>query len=84
MKNPSEYLKMRVLAAIDMAEGKTITARIRAVSEMTFEDEEGQRHRFTFRTIDEVRQHVDGASPEGVRRPGALWAGRRTNLASAL
>lgn len=55
MKNPSEYLKMRVLAAIDMAEGKTITARIRAVSEMTFEDEQGQRHRFTFRTIDEVR-----------------------------
>ena len=55
MKNPSEYLKMRVLAAIDMAEGKTITARIRAVSELTFEDEEGQRHRFTFRTIETWR-----------------------------
>lgn len=55
MKNPSEYLKMRVLAAIDMAQGKTITARIRAVSEMTFEDEQGQRHRFTFRTIETWR-----------------------------
>ena len=72
MKNPTEYVKMRVLAAIDMAEGKTITERIRAVAELTFEDERGQRHRFTFKTIDEVRQHVDGSSPEGVRRPGAL------------
>jgi len=55
MKNPSEYVKMRVLAAIDMAEGKTITERIRKVSELTFEDEEGQRHRFTFRTIETWR-----------------------------
>ena len=55
MKNPSEYVKMRVLAAIDMAEGKTITQRIRHVSTLTFEDEEGQRHRFTFRTIETWR-----------------------------
>ena len=55
MRNPTEYVKMRVLAAIDMAEGKTITERIRAVSELTFEDERGQRHRFTFRTIETWR-----------------------------
>lgn len=55
MKNPTEYVKMRVLAAIDMAEGTTITQRIRAVSELTFEDERGQRHRFTFRTIETWR-----------------------------
>ena len=55
MKNPSEYVKMRVLAAIDMAEGNTITQRIRQVSTLTFEDEEGQRHRFTFRTIETWR-----------------------------
>ena len=55
MKNPTEYVKMRVLAAIDMAEGKTITERIRAVAELTFEDERGQRHRFTFRTIETWR-----------------------------
>ena len=48
MRNPTEYVKMRVLAAIDMAEGKTITERIRAVSALTFEDEEGRRRRFTF------------------------------------
>jgi len=46
---------MRVLAAIDMAEGKTITERIRCVSEMTFEDERGRRHRFAFRTIETWR-----------------------------
>ena len=55
MRNPTEYVKMRVLAAIDMAEGKTITERIRQVSALTFEDEEGQRHRFTFRTIETWR-----------------------------
>jgi len=55
MRNPTEYVKMRVLAAIDMAEGKTITERIRQVSELTFEDEEGRRHRFTFRTIETWR-----------------------------
>jgi len=55
MKNPTEYVKMRVLAAIDMAEGKTITERIRRASELTFEDEQGRRHRFTFRTIETWR-----------------------------
>lgn len=55
MRNPTEYVKMRVLAAIDMAGGKTITERIRAVSALTFEDEEGRRHRFTFRTIETWR-----------------------------
>ena len=38
MRNPTPYLKMRVLGAIDMAEGKTIQARIKAVSLMTFTD----------------------------------------------
>jgi len=65
MRNPTEYVKMRVLAAIDMAEGKTITERIRSVSELTFEDEEGQRHRFTFRTIDRAQQREDGVAPKG-------------------
>jgi transposase InsO family protein len=51
MKNPTPYLKMRVLGAIDMAEGKTIHARIQAVSQMSFTDEDGQSRRFTWRTI---------------------------------
>lgn len=52
MKNPSEYLKMRVLGAIDMAEGSTQRERIRAVSAMTFTDEEGHPRQFTWRTIE--------------------------------
>jgi putative transposase len=51
MRNPTPYLKMRVLGAIDMAEGKTIQARIQAVSQMTFTDENGHPRQFTWRTI---------------------------------
>jgi len=42
---------MRVLGAIDMAAGNSIQARIRAVSQMTFTDEEGLPRQFTWRTI---------------------------------
>lgn len=51
MRNPTAYLKMRVLGAIDMAEGKTIRDRIKAVSRMTFTDEEGHPRQFTWKTI---------------------------------
>ena len=51
MRNPTIYLKMRVLGAVDMAEGDTEKKRIQAVSQMTFTDEEGQPRRFTWRTI---------------------------------
>jgi len=52
MKNPTPYLKMRVLGAIDMAPGNTIRDRIKAVSQMTFTDEQGNPHQFTWRTIE--------------------------------
>ena len=42
---------MRVLGAIDMAQGNSITARIKAVSQMSFTDEDGQPRQFTWRTI---------------------------------
>jgi transposase InsO family protein len=51
MRNPTAYLKMRVLGAIDMAAGNSIQARIQAVSQMTFIDEEGHPRQFTWRTI---------------------------------
>ena len=51
MRNPTPYLKMRVLGAIAMAEGNSIQARIRAVSQMTFTDEDGHPRQFTWRTI---------------------------------
>ena len=42
---------MRVLGAIDMAPGHTIHARIVAVSQMQFTDEDGHSRHFTWRTI---------------------------------
>jgi putative transposase len=51
MHNPTSYLKMRVLGAIDMAEGHCIQARIKAVAATTFTDEDGHTRQFTWRTI---------------------------------
>lgn len=51
MKRPSIYVKMKVLGAIDVVEGRTRHERIHNVAQMTFLDEEGAPHRFTWRTI---------------------------------
>ena len=51
MKRPSIYVKMKVLGAIDIADGETRDARIKNVAAMAFTDEEGKPHQFTWRTI---------------------------------
>jgi putative transposase len=51
MKQPSVYLKMRVLGAIDTAQGRTRHQRIHHVADMTFLDEEGNPRQFSWRTI---------------------------------
>ncbi len=51
MKQPSVYLKMRVLGAIDTAQGRTRHERVHNVAAMTFLDEEGNPRQFTWRTI---------------------------------
>ena len=51
MKRPSIYVKMKVLGAIDIVEGKTRHERIQNVAGMTFLDEQGEQYRFTWRTI---------------------------------
>jgi transposase InsO family protein len=51
MKQPSIYLKMRVLGAIDTAPGRTRHQRIHHVAAMTFLDEDGNSRQFTWRTI---------------------------------
>src|SRR5262249_33932051 len=51
MKQPSVYLKMRVLGAVDTVEGRTRHERVHHVAAMTFLDEEGNRRQFTWRTI---------------------------------
>jgi len=51
MKQPSAYLKMRILGAIDTAEGKTHQERIKNVANLIFTDEDGNHRKFTWRTI---------------------------------
>lgn len=51
MKWPSPYLKMRILGAIETAEGRTIRERIKNAAALTFTDEDGNRRSFTWRTI---------------------------------
>ena len=51
MKQPSVYLKMRVLGAIDTVLGRTRHERIHNVAALTFLDEEGNPRQFTWRTI---------------------------------
>jgi transposase InsO family protein len=52
MKLISNYVKMRVLGALEYAEGDSNAARYKAVSQMTFTDEDGRTHRFSPRTIE--------------------------------
>jgi putative transposase len=51
MMQPSVYLKMRVLGAVDTVEGRTRHERMHHVAALTFLDEEGNPRRFTWRTI---------------------------------
>jgi transposase InsO family protein len=51
MKQPSVYLKMRVLGAVDTVAGRTRHERIHHVAAMIFLDEEGHSRQFTWRTI---------------------------------
>ncbi len=51
MKKSSAYLKMRVLGAVDAAEGKSSQERIQNVAKLIFTDEEGNSRQFTWRTI---------------------------------
>jgi putative transposase len=51
MKQPSVYLKMRVLGAVDTVLGRTRHERIHNVAAMTFLDEQGNPRQFTWRTI---------------------------------
>ena len=46
MKNPTPYLKMRVLGAVETAPGHSRRERTRHVSSQVFRDEEGHRRLF--------------------------------------
>ena len=51
MKNPSSYLKMRILGAVEQTKGKSIKERIQKTSKLKFTDEQGNDRSFTWRTI---------------------------------
>jgi transposase InsO family protein len=51
MKRISVYLKLRVLGAIDSMPGNSMRSRIQEVAKLTFQDEDGVPHVFTWRTI---------------------------------
>ena len=51
MKKVSPYLKMKVLGALEFAEGATMREQYNSVSQQIFKDEEGIPHQFTWRTI---------------------------------
>jgi putative transposase len=51
MKNPSSYLKMKVMGAIEYASGSSIKQKIQSVAAMQFTDEDGNMRQFTWRTI---------------------------------
>ena len=55
---------MKMLGAVEFAEGNSVRQRIRAVSEQSFEDEEGIPHKFTWRTISTwlYRYKIDGTT----------------------
>jgi putative transposase len=75
MKNPSAYLKMRILGAIDYAQGKNITQRIKSIAGQTFTDEDGNQRKFTWRTISTwlyryKSQGITGVQPKGRKDRG--------------
>jgi len=51
MKRISIYLKLRVVGAIDSMPGSSRVNRIKEVAKLTFHDEDGMPHVFTWRTI---------------------------------
>lgn len=67
MKRVSNYLKMRVLGALEHALGDSLTARYHSVSQMVFNDEDGRPQSFTWRTIQtwwyHYRRHGITAAP---------------------
>ncbi len=70
MKHPSPYLKMRILGAIEMAEGKTIVSRIKNVSKMVFVDEHGDKRKFTWKTMSTWYYRYKNYGITGVTKKG--------------
>lgn len=81
MKWPSAYLKMRVLGAIEMAEGKSIRERIKNTAKLAFTDEEGNQRFFTWRTISTWYYRYKNHGVTGVIKNERRDKGRTRKLA---
>ena len=89
MKQPSVYLKMRVLGAVDTVEGRTRHERIHNVAAMTFLDEEGNPRRFTWRTIQtwhyRYKNHgITGMTPQPRKDKGQVRKATPEELLEAI
>lgn len=89
MKQPSVYLKMRVLGAIDTAPGRTRHERIQNVAAMPFVDEEGYQRLFTWRTIQtwyyRYKNHgITGMTPQPRKDKGQVRKTTPEELLEAL
>lgn len=89
MKHLSVYLKMRVLGAVDTAEGKARHQRIHAVAAMTFLDEEGHARQFTGRTIQtwfyRYKNHgITGMTPQPRKDKGQVRKATPEELLEAI
>jgi putative transposase len=77
MKQPSVYLKMRVLGAVDTVEGQTRHQRIHNVAALSFLDEDGNSRQFTWRTIQtwfyRYKNHgITGMTPQARKDKGQV------------
>jgi putative transposase len=89
MKQPSIYLKMRVLGAIDTVQGRTRQERVHNVAAMTFLDEEGTPRTFTWRTIQtwfyNYKNHgITGVTPQPRKDKGQVRKATPEELLEAL
>ena len=67
MKRITPYLRMKVMGAIEFAEGNSIRDRLHKVSEMYFKDEEGFSRKFTWRTIETWRTRFNQKGLPGIQ-----------------
>lgn len=80
MKDPSPYLKMRILGAIDYSKGASIRERIKEVSKLSFIDEEGNARQFTWRTISSWYYRFKNYGITGVAKNDRIDKGKTRKL----
>jgi hypothetical protein len=81
MRKITPYLRMKVLGAIEFAEGNSIRDRLRKVADMSFKDEEGFSRKFTWRTIEVWRTRFNQKGLPGIQTHWRCDKGRTRKMA---